>query len=248
VKSKCSVSSVEQTQAQTNGWPKHVMADVTIDAQVKRLDGLVNMLVDRGNFSREDSYRAIDYSDPDKKEAIARWLSAELKTLRKAEATLCAAPVRFGKAMSRLDISDLAQSMLEALNGPPGDELLSLLQELLNVDRHRKQLACSKDFDAAAGIDAQLTLRGESISARKLARMMGVSQPTISAWRKSTAYNKKSASLSMFVWKMELEPFLKKAIDAEPTISGEELFRAAFKLYNEDVTKKESNFAFASHT
>jgi hypothetical protein len=225
-------------QVHPNGFADHVTKDVTLDAYMRRMDSLEKMLLNYGKFSRDAAVKALVNSDPATKEAVAAWLRIELDRLRKAEAKLGTAPVRRKLALSRLDIADAALTMVQAIKGPCGNELLSLLQELLNVDRHRQQLFrhCSDLFEAAANFDAQLEIYEKNFSARELAKRVGVSQPTISAWRKSAQY-KEMVALYRDVWQEGLEPIIEQIKAKNPGWPREQLVRSAFEKQSQEAKK-----------
>jgi hypothetical protein len=173
-------------------------ADGTYCAYEERLHVLKDLIVRRGGFQREEAIAALTSDDPLTKEPVARWLSVELEKLRDGDGK---APVRNKRALSRLVISDLAFTMLEC-NCTPGDELLFLLQQLLNVDRHRATVAEASasrdDMALTALIDALAALAGLSPSLRDLAKVAGVSLSTVSAWRKSAEYRRHVAFQKQF--------------------------------------------------
>jgi hypothetical protein len=127
---------------------------------------------------------------------VANRLLLELKELTRLEKIPGSAPVRRDKALSRLNIADIATMILEQgarRSLPPGPKLIELLAELLEVNRHRRAFAKSvvprAEFKRAAKIEAEASLRGQKISAHELARLASVgSHVTIISWRKSDAY------------------------------------------------------------
>ena len=83
--------------------------------------------------------------------------------------------------------------MLEGLTDRPGDELLSLVRELLDLDRHRKKLAGRKPeiFSLAAALEAEAKFNGKPYRVHLLAKRIGVSTSTIVGWRKQPSYQDK---------------------------------------------------------
>ena len=79
-------------------------------------------------------------------------------------------------------------TMVEGLEEQPGPELIALLMELLNVDRHRRSLgaAHSEEKDIAAQLEAQVP----NVGVRELAKAVGVAPSTITAWRREPDYEK----------------------------------------------------------
>jgi hypothetical protein len=118
---------------------------------------------------------------------VAKWLRSELRRLRDTQKT-GGHPARRGTTLSLLGIADVAFTMLEALNCVD-EELLSLLQELLNLDRHRRALATNAEaFDRAAYSEAQQTLQGCVLGVREFARQNSISTSTASQWKRSDEY------------------------------------------------------------
>ena len=128
------------------------------------------------------------FGNEDLSEQVSKWLRNELSSLREGEKSTGAAPVLAGGAMSRVVIADIAMTMVESLDAP-GDELLALLMELLNLDRHRRSLARRKGsgFEIACQIEAQWP----KIGVRKLAKVINVAPSRITEWRKDPDYHSK---------------------------------------------------------
>ncbi len=78
-----------------------------------------------------------------------------------------------------------------------GENLLSLLRELLEVDRHRKKIAPNEKLRDAAVQDGIALQNGEFLGVRELARRVGVSPRAIVDWRRSAIYHKE---ISMGLW------------------------------------------------
>jgi len=174
------------------GWPRHCFHDDDLDRWVDRLNGLRDLLVQRGGFSAKSATKALVNPDPKSKERTALWLSSELAKLRKTEQQVGAAPVRTGAALTRLTIADLAITMVQFLEGPPGENLICLLQELLDVDRHRKALAENpgNEFTRAAMTEAIGALQGRTYGVRELAKLVSVDPSSITRWRRSAEYQR----------------------------------------------------------
>jgi len=164
--------------------------DETLEAQMRRWGGIEKILTTKGGLSDEEALRAVCSPHSECKEKAALWLRREHEKLRSAEQARTGAPVRLGGCMSRLEIADIAMTMLEPCESAPGDHLLSLLLELLDVDRHRVALASKQppEFDVAAQIEGQLRAKGRSISSRKLAQAVEVNHVTITRWRNDAKY------------------------------------------------------------
>ncbi len=168
-------------------WPEITRLDQTFDAYESRMDGLEKTIAGQGGFAKKVAIRAL-LGNEGFSEQVSKWLRNELSSLREGEKTTGAAPVLAGGAMSRLVIADIAMTMIESLDAP-GDELLALLMELLDLDRHRRSLARrnGSGFEVACQIEAQLP----KIGVRKLAKMISVAPSRITEWRKNPDYHSK---------------------------------------------------------
>lgn len=168
-------------------WPEITRLDQTLEAFMSRMDGLKETIADRGEFGEKGASEAL-LGNEEFSEQVSKWLRNELSFLREGEKTTGAAPVLAGGAMSRVVIADIAMTMIESLDAP-GDELLALLMELLDLDRHRRSLARRKGsgFEVACQIEAQLP----KIGVRKLAKIIDVAPSRITEWRKNPDYHSK---------------------------------------------------------
>src|SRR5262245_14743100 len=186
-----------------------VIGDPRLESSIRRSNSLKKLAIERGHFTEDEVDVALGncsidqaklaqvYVDPEIQERVALWLIGELKKLREGERQIGTAPVLSGKTMSRLDTADLAMTMLETCEGRPGENLVQLFQQLLDVDRHRKALTTtqSEKFDMAVRIDAQLTLEGRLPSALQLSRHLSVSPTTMTTWRRLSEYRYKVEAL-----------------------------------------------------
>ncbi len=193
--------------------------------------------------SSEDNFRRRRLSAPlatpiptQKKQSLDGSLR-NMRILTKAQPG--SALVRRKIALSPLEIADLAQTMLESLGGPPGDQLLDLVQQLLHVDRHRKQLANTRGepLEQAASFEAQVAIQGQKASARQIAKIVGVTQPTISGWKKLPTYKSKVELYKEF-WMKQLSPFIKQAELETPDASKEYLMHQAYVKFTEELKKR----------
>lgn len=119
------------------------------------------------------------------------WLRGELKKIRESKP---------GSALSRIEIANMAMMMLERRE-KKRKQLLCLLRELLDLDRHRearnKQVA---RMQYCAVLDAIATRLGVRRSDSELARRVGVERTTVLKWRRrSTAYQKELESARKIV-------------------------------------------------
>jgi hypothetical protein len=166
------------------------MRNGSLDAFMRRLEEHEQLIVQRGSFPKTKTSDAVVSASPKTKEPIARWLRIELKGLREGEKKIGAAPVFRGEALPRAVIADLAMTMLECLYKEVGENLICLLQELLDVDRHRKSLSIkrAKKFEDAARIEARLIVQGKARGVRRFAKLLFMSPSTVIAWRRSAKY------------------------------------------------------------
>ena len=169
-------------------FPEITRLDVTLESYLSRMDSISDILEEHGGFSHKTVMGTLVClsGNPEHSEEVAQWLRGELLQLREDEKVQSKAPVLSGTSLGRATISDIAITMLEAIE--PGPQLLLLLAELLNVDRHRQARADNKNAerDIAAQIDAQIPGKG----VRQLAKEVGVAPSTITTWRNETEYQK----------------------------------------------------------
>jgi hypothetical protein len=172
-------------------------APISFDHFVSLCDVLCHQGLDKGMV-----YNALDNHDRIAVQNLLAWLRAELKKLRNEEKKPGSAPARRRRALPRQHIADVAIVLLDhmLLMVSPDhmtaksntENLISLFEELLNVDRHRaafaNQAQYTLEFVQATMNDAAAALKGETIAVNKLARKIGVSPATIIAWRKSHNY------------------------------------------------------------
>jgi hypothetical protein len=160
----------------------------------RRLSRCHDAILESGRFSPEEASQAVVHTNPETKEAIAQWLRSELRHLRAGEKTPGRAPVIRGESLSRLVIADIAMTMLEACEAPPEDNLFCLLEELLDLDRHRAKIDSfpSDEFKMAADIEGGLAAEDKSIGVRELARLVSVQPSTITMWRRSPEYSQRA--------------------------------------------------------
>ena len=173
----------------------HGIYDGNLDAFLHRMNRLSELLEERGSFSRDEVSNVLVSISTDQinkafelTERAAEWLRIELKNLRDGEKVEGKAPVLTGQSLSRLLIADVAMTMVEGLQEQPGPDLIALLMELLNVDRHRRSLgaAHSEEKDRAVQLEAQVP----NVGVRELTKPVGVAPSTITAWRRDPDYEK----------------------------------------------------------
>jgi len=162
-------------------------------------------LIKKGGFDKLTALRALSGYDLHAMDRVALWLRGELNKLRDSKRA----------TLPRVEIADLAITMLEQLTEADrlgraatflrkigieigfvegfhgiGENLLSLLRELLEVDRHRKKIAPNEKLRWAAAIDGMALENGEFLGVRELARRVGVRPRAIVDWRRSATYHK----------------------------------------------------------
>lgn len=213
---------------------EHAKADITLDAYISRLSSHEELVEKRGGFQREEASLAVANKMWETKERCALWLRKELKLLREGEAQAGTAPIRNRLALSRIQIADLAVTMLECLQ--VGDNLLCLFQELLNVDRHRKELATSDSkLEQAAQFEAQVSLQGFPCGVQQLAKWTSVRPSSVTRWRRSDKYRNR-VEYYRHLWSGALrdEYFEKIKLEHGP-LTDEQCFRQAFRMYMESL-------------
>jgi hypothetical protein len=212
--------------------PGHVRVDIK-DEAFSRLNALEKLIRERGGFQREEANLVLENTMWETKERCARWLRTELELLRESEARTGAAPVRNRQALSRIQIADLAVTMLGCLE--IGDNLLGLFQELLNVDRHRRELATRDvNLDKAAQIEAQLTLQGFPCGVQKLAKLASVRPSSVTRWRRSSKYRDKVES-NRHLWSYLLRDEIERVTLEHGALTDEQVFRHAFRMSTEKL-------------
>jgi hypothetical protein len=216
---------------------RHAMADVNLDGHFMRLSAHSTLIEKRGGFEKEAVALALVNSSWETKEPLALWLSKELEFLREGEVRVGAAPVRTGKALSRIEIADLALTMLECLD--VGDNLLCLFQELLNVDRHRKDLATSdRNMKSAAEIEAQFNLQGYPCGVQELARLVSVRPSSVTRWRRNDRYRKEVARNQRAFSEVLRDEYFEQIKRDYGPLTDVETFRHAFRMYAESLPNR----------
>ena len=174
-----------------------------------RMNGLQEILEEKGGFSYSTAIAALagisskskaesqqqEFVDDvfEATEKIAIWARGELKTLRNFELesrleregrvkrNKSESPVLHGNAISRTVLSDLAITLLQTVE-EPGNNLVLLLVELLNVDKHR-QLNANRN-QPENRIAAQIIAQDPTITNSELVQLTGRDKATISRWRR----------------------------------------------------------------
>jgi len=227
--------------AQNDGWPQYLLPDGTGDAWFHRKSVDSDFIAGRGGFSHDVVTLAITDADWETKESVAAWLRKELKLLREAETKPGAAPVRRGKTLSRIEISEIAIELLECLGG---ESLVCLFQELLDVDRHRKSLSDSYiQLDRAAEIEAMAQLQALSLGVRALAKGMSISPSTVTRWRKSRSYWER-VEFHKQIWASVLrDDYFEQIRAADPQATDSECYRRAFEMYQASIPQRRSGWS-----
>jgi hypothetical protein len=118
-------------------------------------------------------------------DALAIYLRVHLGRLRSSKS----APVRHGKMMPRSTMATIAMDTLESyqlFGHVPGDELINLLRELLDIDKPKLQA----DRQFTARYQASWILAQQDVGTRVLARTLGVDASSISRWRRDPDFRK----------------------------------------------------------
>jgi hypothetical protein len=219
-----------------NDFSEHAKADITpFDAYFLRLTAHEKRIQERGGFrTKEEAHLVLVDRRWETKERCALWLRTELKRLRDAEARTGVAPLRNRLSLSRIEIADVAVTMLECLG--VGDHLLCLFQELLNVDRHRRELATSDaNLDIAAQIEAQVSLQGLPCGVRELAKSVSVRPSSVTRWRRSDKYRER-VEFYRRIWSRALrDEYFEKIKLEHGALTDEQCFGHAFRMYQESL-------------
>jgi transcriptional regulator with XRE-family HTH domain len=176
--------------------------DINDNGFFNRLDALIQILIEYGQFTKEEANTYVSGIEPwdqsvgQKKytyevvdstiQKVAVWARSELKKLRelekqKRENKITQSPVLELKSISRSQLSDIAFQGLSSCSHQPNEELLMLIAELLDVDRHRKKNA-EKHSDSFS-IAAQLLAQHPEISNSKIAESLQINKSTVGRWR-----------------------------------------------------------------
>jgi len=124
-------------------------------------------------------------------EALALVLRLSLRTLKAAEKTHKAAPVRTLKFVPRSLVARIAMYLLDGCvreSCPPGPRLNDLLRELLGTETIKHSVLHQKDDQKFLSFAARAIAQLPSIGTRKLARIMKVDPSTMSRWRRSAEF------------------------------------------------------------
>jgi hypothetical protein len=223
-----------------NDWSEHAKADITFEAYFSRLSAHEKLIQERGGFqTQEEANLVLANGMWETKERCALWLRNELKLLREGEARTGTAPVRNRLALSRSQIADLAVTMLECL--PIGDNLQCLVQELLNVDRHRKELATSDvNLEIAAQIEAHRTLQGLPCGVQQLAKCVAVRPSSVTRWRSSDKYRKRVEYYRRHWSNYLRDEYFENIKREHGLLTDEQRFRHAFRMYAESLPARQA--------
>jgi len=230
---------VDFAHSPKNGGDFSAKPDMTHDAHLSRLNAHARLIEERGGYHRQEASLVLVNSSWETKERCALWLRTELKQLRDGEARVGTAPIRNRLALSRIQIADLAVTMLECLQ--VGDNLLCLFQELLNVDRHRKELATvDEKLEMAAQIEAQFILKGFPCKVQELAKLVSVRPSSVTRWRRSEKY-RHWVEFYQNLWSEGLrDEYFEKIKREHGPLTDEQCFRMAFHMYQERVTARQA--------
>jgi hypothetical protein len=142
-----------------------------------------------------------------------------------------------GEAFSPAVIADLAMTMLENCVSAPGIKLIRLLQELLDVDRHRRHLANERcDLEKVAHCQAAASLSGEKITGYDLAKLFSVSAARISNLRRTPGYREGVEKIER-QWRENLGGLVKKIRTENPRLTEEHAYHLAFQMHFEEMAQ-----------
>jgi hypothetical protein len=212
-----------------DSWPDHLLGDVSPDARFARMNALQDLLIAKTGFPKEEVQKALGHPHPETKEKVSIWLRAELKKLSAGQKR-GEHPVRRGKTISLPQIADAVFTMLEA-NYTINDKLLALIQELLEVGRHRRTLAANREkFEQAADFEAVVRLQGNQSGVRAIARYVIVSTSTASQWRRSLEFQALVSKIGD-AWRRVLSEYVDSIKRKYPEIGDVHATCIAYSIY-----------------
>jgi hypothetical protein len=144
---------------------------VSFDELLEHMSVLERILTDKAGLERAEAAGAVLGFDPAATEKGAKWLRSELRRLRHAQ-EIGRHPSRRAATLSLLEISAAAFNVVR-VQSCLGDELLSLLLELLNLHRQSPDVFKTNSdlpFLKRAGISDLEDTR----SSKRLARLRGI--------------------------------------------------------------------------
>jgi DNA-binding XRE family transcriptional regulator len=177
-------------------WVTYSLNDATQLDSINRIVAHKMRIIMSGcGFEEAEAVKALESPDPEDKEEVARWLRWELKRLDILQQQAGKAPVLTEQTLSRIVISDLALTLLQRCEKPPGSNLVYLIAELLGVDRHRTALSDKHQSKRwrLSNITAELRVLGLHYSDRQLAKKLGVSPTTIAEWKRDPDFDSRVA-------------------------------------------------------
>jgi hypothetical protein len=213
--------------------------------QSSRLSSHKKLLIEEGGFAETAVIDAFRYdSDSMTKELIAKWLRGKWAELRAAK-QLGNSPLRVRGKILETDIKDIAMTLLECSANAPLDELICLLRELLELDKHREARAdAAARFQWFVGIEAWQILQGKDHGVREMARLTGISKSGISDMRKRSDYADTLAE-SKKATVIFIQRAVREILTADnPTVSEEEILEAVTTV-NEETARRVFEIKFA---
>jgi hypothetical protein len=124
------------------------------------------------------------------------------------------------------------------------ESLSCLIQELLDVDRHRRTLAENySQLERASEVEAQLQLQGAPSGVRHLAKMLSVSASTVTRWRRDPSYLD-SVENHKKMWGLVLrDDYFETIRAAHPDATEAECYRKAFQMYVESIPQRRARYS-----
>lgn len=150
------------------------MFDVTMRLHIVRIQTMSELLKAKCGLSRDEVLTALEQGQADTKEVAAAALRELVKKYRNQKRVL---PV---------GVRDAALTLLEKSDQPPGPDLMALLGEVLELDKHRIrwEAKANERQDHAVWAEAH----NPDIGVRELARTVGVDPSTVRDWHKDPSY------------------------------------------------------------
>jgi hypothetical protein len=139
-------------------------------------------------FAARERMRSSEQKSLTASEALAFFLRIILLELKYEEKKRTAAPARTLGPVPRSVIAEAAVDLLGSCalwNYSPGDQLIELIRELLNIEGNKHGLTRNVEAQEQA---AFIVAQAPTIPTRELARLVHVDPGTMSRWRKTSEF------------------------------------------------------------